>query len=352
MKSHLLPYLLLILCCSACFEHDDYKVIPNQSNNNPPAGNYIENAFQPYVESFYYEMELRGTNLRNRPLRIVFVDQFSMVQGNYCAYAYYNTSGLIEVLNTNNCWHSRTDIEKENLIYHELGHSLLGRSHEVMKFPNESYSSLMCTNVCSNYRVYHEYQPIQRNFYLDELLQTNMTTPPWAEEKFYTATWATDDINSQSIDTWQQETIDNDPLETPYTYFIEEENTTSSPYSLGITATGDNTTAAYGYWYKDFDVPEFSLCSNLKIHGDIITKGLDSGFVAIVVDLYDGANKRFGRYFELINSYTPGPTVYDDQIVTPTCIPLETERVRVLFYLSSETQASVYFDDLTIELHE
>jgi|GEM_PF-2052279 len=352
MKHTIIIYLLLFFTFTACFEHDDYKVIPNPSNGTAPAGNFIDAAFLPYVNSFYNEMQRRGTNLRDKPLQIVFVNEFSMVQGDYCAYAYYNAGGLIEVLKTANCWSSRTDIEKENLIFHELGHSLLRRNHEVMSLPNESYSSLMCTNVCSNYRVYNEYQPNQRDYYLDELLQTNIATPSWAEEKFYTATWATDDMNAQSIDDWEDETLENDPSEIPYTYLIEEENTTSPPYSLGITATGNNTTEAYGYWYKDFEVADFELCSNLKIRGDIITEGLDSGFVAIVVDLYDVTNKRFGRYFRLIDTHTSGTTLYEDQIVTVTCLPLETEKVRVLFYLSSETPASVYFDDLTIELHE
>ena len=67
-------------------------------------------------------------------------------------------------------WNTATDLEKEFLIFHELGHCYLQRSHLDSKSNNGICSSIMhsSANVCKN-----NYSPETRESYLEELFNSN-----------------------------------------------------------------------------------------------------------------------------------------------------------------------------------
>ena len=55
-------------------------------------------------------------------------------------------------------------INRESLVFHELGHSYLGRGHDDAILDNGYYKSIMNTYVIS-------YGPDMRDYYIDELFK-------------------------------------------------------------------------------------------------------------------------------------------------------------------------------------
>ncbi|QNJ98123.1 hypothetical protein [Constantimarinum furrinae] len=357
--------LLSVLICAGCSKdppHNTTPVIPNGGNSgNPGIGSagYIDPVFLPYVNSFKAEMLSRGVGVDITSLSVTFVDEITIGGGEqFCAYAFNIFGGgnpRIEIKQNAQCWNDRTNKERENLMYHELGHALLGQVHFSQLLPNGMPVSLMCSLVCNNYRVYNKYQSQQRSYYLDQLVNPSTPPPTWSQEKFFSEVITTEDFDLP-LEHWEY-TIENDPRGTiPYQFYLEDEHTTSPPYSLGIYSNGTATEEGYGYWYKDFEVYNFEYCANIVLKANIITNDLSSGYVALVVDFieYDGANnpEPFGRYSNVIQDNTNGLQIYADFETTSLCLTSEVEAIRVLFYFKTQVEASVYLDDLRIELFE
>ncbi len=91
------------------------------------------------------------------------------------------------VLNAD-CWKRASALERECLVFHELGHCLLSRSHRTERFSNNAYVSLMNPD---NIGVYAPCDyPIgddvcdkrpRRSYYIDELFNQNSPAPDWGK---------------------------------------------------------------------------------------------------------------------------------------------------------------------------
>jgi predicted SprT family Zn-dependent metalloprotease len=51
----------------------------------------------------------------------------------------------MDVVINSNCWQSYNDINKEKLLFHELGHAVLNRPHNDYKLPDGDFKSMMCS---------------------------------------------------------------------------------------------------------------------------------------------------------------------------------------------------------------
>ncbi|WP_369998810.1 hypothetical protein [Winogradskyella sp.] len=345
-----------IILLSLCFGCNDTE---NTSTFTPIIN--VEPEFMEYYQSFINEMQTRGIDLSNRSISIVSVNALSAPNSSqYCAYGYPNFVGSgharVEVITNFNCWERRSDTEKENLMYHEFGHALFNRNHYSALMPNGSQRSIMCTSICSNYRVYNAYQTEQRSYYLDELANTSTPVPSWATAKSFSAMLYQDNFDNPQ-DGWLSETITvNGTAQTdPYSYFVETANVFSPPNALGIASLVNSETNSGGNWYKDFNLESFNYCDNLVVRTDVITENLTDGYFAIIVDLYDDSNTgvEFGRYYHIIDDSSGfGINAHENLEVTVTCLPLETAYIKVRFYLETFSDTQVYIDNLEIELHQ
>jgi hypothetical protein len=316
---------------------DDNSFIPN-----------IEEEFKPFVNSFFAEMESRGLNLRT-DISVVFVNKISApnVDKNICGYGYTNFFGSghakIEIIDSENCWHQWDAIQKENLMYHELGHALLSKGHITNFYPNGSPKSIMCSETCSNYKTYNKYQIEQREYYLDELINSQLNIPQWAAQKTFKESLYNDNFDD-SLQNWEAIAQNNLPNSNPYTF--------SESNAIFISSSSHTDEGAFANWYKDFTISNFDPCSNIIIRSDITTENLRSGFVTVIGDLYDSSNERFAQYVNIIQDNTTGLVTYENYEVNLTCIPVETEFIRVRFYLKTRGAATVSMDNLDIELYE
>ncbi len=84
------------------------------------------------------------------------------------------------------CWNN--DQELETLIFHEMGHCILGRLHDSTRLPNGNPKTLMIANNLSLYSpcVYPIDgepcdQSFKRSYYIDELFDAGTPVPEWAK---------------------------------------------------------------------------------------------------------------------------------------------------------------------------
>jgi len=143
---------------------------------------------QPYIDSFVKEAANRGHSIVITNL-IVQYDTIS--DGPLCGSC--NSLDLnapiqkVITINTNlPCWNNSTELE--TLIFHELGHCILGRKHTLVLLPNGDPKSIMTP---SNLMIYSPCiypignQPcdnfFKRTYYIDELFNEKTPVPAWGE---------------------------------------------------------------------------------------------------------------------------------------------------------------------------
>jgi len=88
---------------------------------------YVENSLKPYVEDFYHQAELRGRHIRHMPIDVRYglLDFHTL---GVCYRGRYPDNNLILVNAPK--WDNMTQAAKRELIYHEMGHCVLGKGHE------------------------------------------------------------------------------------------------------------------------------------------------------------------------------------------------------------------------------
>ncbi|MDB4293220.1 hypothetical protein N9954_07395, partial [Maribacter sp.] len=251
----------------------------------------------------------------------------------------------------------RSETEKENLIFHELGHALLQRGHTNGTLPNGSQKSLMCASeTCNNYRVYNSNQNEQRSYYLDELVSIPNTVPDWAAQKTFSRTLAEDSFDN-GIEGWTTTIGEDLNTEKPYDFYIDDKKVFSPPSALGITATSDSSMSTFGHWQKTYTLSDFENCSNLLIRTAIVTEAFGSGTVGIAVELLErntaGEFEFFARYSNAMRNTGTNSVNTESFMAEVICLPPETGAIRVLLYMNGVTEGTVAsFDNLEIELYE
>ena len=125
---------------------------------------FIDEALQPYFDRFVAEGTIRGLeiDLVEKQIEGYLVDiQVEDVAGQ-CA---YSTNSTRKVNIDINYWNGATDLEKEFVIFHELGHCYLERDHLDAQV-NRNCTSIMHSGT-SGCRF--RYNQFNRSAFLDEL---------------------------------------------------------------------------------------------------------------------------------------------------------------------------------------
>jgi hypothetical protein len=154
----------------------------------------IEKQFQPFMNSFLKEAAERNIRIDTTNLIIKLNDQLKVDKCGTCTYSAKNKNSqkIVEIYtNVLTCWPVATYNAKEALIFHELGHCLLGRiDHKNDTFADGSPKSIMVAN---NQELYSPCvyviddnpvacnKTIRRKYYIDELFDVNAPKPAWAE---------------------------------------------------------------------------------------------------------------------------------------------------------------------------
>jgi len=121
--------ILFTLVFSACNPHE-YRIDP---------------AFTDYLQRFKTEGASRGHNLTPETSGLIM--EFGTLADGTAGLTHYETPVRIQIDKT--YWNAISntagaDMMKEDLIFHELGHALLGRPHINDVLPNGDWKSVMC----------------------------------------------------------------------------------------------------------------------------------------------------------------------------------------------------------------
>ena len=167
--------LMLSIFVTGCSKDDDFNPVYN-----------VPAEYQPFIDAFILEAAHRGYSLE---INNLIIDYDATIEQPHCARC--NSSSLekdiqkVVSINPNiKCWF--TDEEHETLIFHELGHCILGRLHDNDLLPNGDLKSLMNANDLSVYSscIY----PVdngpcddsfKRPYYMDELFDEGTPVPDW-----------------------------------------------------------------------------------------------------------------------------------------------------------------------------
>lgn len=323
-------------------------------NKELVSDNNIDEGLRPYIESFIEEAKQRGVELNIEELTAAMVDQISIGSDqNYCGYGWFFYQGTlrkrIEIKNSDNCWQSRTEIERENLVYHELGHALLGRPHFDDTFSNGSPKSIMCAsdgpNGCNNFSTYHDNE-LFRSYYLDELFDRSTGDPDFINQDNFVRT-VFQEGDGEYYSDWELFIIEEETNDAEFT-FVQD----TSDHSITFTTNGspsDNTRATI---VKRFELENYNPCDNLKSFMDITAEGITDGYFGVSLSLRerlsDGTLNRI--YINRKRESENGS--YPDFIHELYCLSEQTEIVSIAFTLQSKTPASISIEHLQVGLFD
>ncbi len=139
----------------------------------------IPTEFEKYINTFLDEAKKRGrsVDIKNPKLVLQFIDSQGVSE---CTLSKNKKTVSI----SSNDWKRFDELGREALIFHELGHCLLGLDHNNCQLPDGSSKSIMCgiNGHCSeaNY-CFPIYGGMKRDYYLDQLFDENTPIPEWSK---------------------------------------------------------------------------------------------------------------------------------------------------------------------------
>ena len=168
---------IALLVLGGCNRDDDFKPVYE-----------VPEEVQPLIDAFIQEASLRGVSITITNLIVTYDDNpASAVCGSCNSSAPPTDVQKTITLNSKApCWIE--PLELETLLFHELGHCVLGRSHLGDLLPNGDPKSIMIENNVGLYApcLYPiDGEPcdntFKRDYYLDELFNENTAVPDWAD---------------------------------------------------------------------------------------------------------------------------------------------------------------------------
>ena len=331
---------------------------------------FIEGEFALIIEKFVEEGGLRGVTLNTDDLEALLVNEFSLPVGTErsCGFGWWNyedqNTPRIEVLETESCWIDMTSLEKENFIFHELGHALLERIHTDETLPNGiTPKSIMC-GLCGNFDVFFA-QGTLRSYYFDELFNENIAFP-FGNTQFerivfqedfenYDSSWEAFEYSDgkwELSSTLDEANINQYTIRWDSSGFIDNE----TQYSLAINNSGSIIDSAGISVLKRFDLSNYTECSNIIARATIRTEGLANASFTMGVSLRErkenGTLERFFIESKRQESFPSINNTFENFESEMYCIPLNTDVVTISFTVYSNTPATVFIDDIVLEIWE
>ena len=159
-----------------------------EDQESPPPIRVIPELVKPIVERFEMEAERRGQQVDLSKLSIEFVKDITSDTNPGLVVASCRRADdlhLIEIDTASIFWKFAGAMGQEEVVFHELGHCALERSHIEDVLPNGAFKSIMRAQGSPNYG---NFNPLSQNalihrrdYYLDELFNPNAGVPCWSD---------------------------------------------------------------------------------------------------------------------------------------------------------------------------
>jgi hypothetical protein len=327
LRWHLCLFVLLIIF-NAC-----------EKKEPPQPQSLVGSDFKVYVDRFKSEAASRGYKIDDTQLSVAYSDTMNY----YCGYGIFNTKQVLISNAHASCWQTQNDLDKEKLMFHELGHALLGRVHDNSKLPNGDYKSMMCGGSVFNilFTVYNEDTPEKRKYYLDELFNPAIPLPSWSAEKT-TPTIIFRDTLSTASDSWLYKSSGSQQGEISNSVFL------SPSTSLEIISSASTT---FSYWYTTIDPQGINQSDKLVLTVNIKLRNITEGGVYFALRGDTDARMNFFSTTQGVTSIT-GTSDFTEYNVTAPYFISTTKKIYIFLMLNGQATGTVNFDDITLTKYE
>ena len=131
----------------------------------------VDEQLVPYFERFQQEAAARGisVNLATAGIEGVVEEIDEQHVAGQCSYNRFNNPRLVTV--DASFWRRSSNLFKEFIVFHELGHCYLNRGHLESSFSNGVCTSIMRSGVGD---CFDNYNQNTRDYYLDELFELDL----------------------------------------------------------------------------------------------------------------------------------------------------------------------------------
>ena len=333
---------ILLLCMiglSAC------KEVEVPAPVQPPDENQ---ELRTFLDRFTDEAAARGVVVDFSNTDAIFVDNITFNGRPFCGLGRRATSAegrnQIQISRQSGCWDSRSDLEKENLFFHEIGHAFFGRPHTDASLPFGFRRSIMCSATCDNFTTYNQDALHRRAYYINELIEPNTPTPSWAIPKSNFSTLWTDEIDENSRFNFQTSSPD-------IVGNIDDNSRINGSYSLGIS-TDINDPEAEASWrisLRTLDIPQHA---TVKLSALVTSNGPISGNgLAMTILTSDGVRDVHSSTTAVRRAIFGTLDRSLQEVNLVDYLSVGNEVTLVLNWLPGTT-GEVYFDDIKLEVAE
>ncbi len=174
MKNYFLLLIISILVIASCTDDGDTDIGTTTYDVDP--------TFEPYVQEFIAEGSKRGHDIdfSDTGLRIEFSDTAIEGASGLCFLGEHHI-----IINKEN-WFRFSERFRSFLLFHELGHCELDRLHRNEQFDDLTWKSILrgspLTGIQNRFPV--TYFGFRKDYYIDELFDTNTPDPEWSKVQF------------------------------------------------------------------------------------------------------------------------------------------------------------------------
>jgi hypothetical protein len=144
----LLIIIIILLQVSACTTTNTHyhPIVESESQKSPTLPvYYIDSLLRQYIVKFRLEAKKRNTIISKMPITMIFQETRTKSKPDVIGRCSIN-NGTLRVSIDTKYWNKVKSIQREELIFHELGHCILGRGHCTHK-RNKKRISIMSQSV-------------------------------------------------------------------------------------------------------------------------------------------------------------------------------------------------------------
>lgn len=313
-----------------------------KEKDNAPSLPQVNDQFKEYVLRFISEAKARNVEVDVSTLKIESVTQTIAYGGvNYCGFTYTSLPAApsVQIAMTSYCWNDQTDLNKEILIFHELGHALLRRSHDDAILSNGLKKSMMQSG--SQFDMYTEFTPLLRTYYLDELFNPSASPSSVIIKHSNTRIIFQDSISSPS--SWEFIKSSGSP---PHTGTISSIEYASPRHALSISSSEATGVNQFSYFGRSITVTGVPATSELIINVMIKLKGVTKGASIAVDVISQGKRSAFYTTQGAIN--LTGTQDFTQYSVKIPVLPEKADSIYVYLIFFGENNGTILFDDIQV----
>lgn len=316
-------------------------------NDDPGFTTEVEGDLNEYIQRFEEEATRLGFTFDMSTLDAIFVDEIERNGTFFCGWGYsnYGPTGRPRIEIDRDCWLNRSDLQKEQFFFHEIGHAIIKRAHDEGRLPNRSYKTLMC-GACNQFDIYTKYFPYKREYYISELISPFTPVPEWAVARTNFSLFF-EDLLEEEVD-W----IGNTTGQQSYESFIDSTGDPANPIRLGLRSDTQVDNDDFALWRKDFDSPDIEEGASVRLRVTVELENVQGDGVAIALrgDDLNGPQGELVFFETTQRRRTLSGTVSNLKFdLTLPNYSRETDRFTVFLLLLANTSGTVYFDDISLE---